>query len=85
MMYRIKHVPSGRYFIPSRHIIDPAKAYNHVKSNLSKTGKVYHRKPTMPKGTIYDTSKPKRTDARYSEESYLYPVVATEWVLEEIP
>jgi hypothetical protein len=84
MMYRLKHVPSGLYFVPSREIVDPAQKYTYVKSNLSKTGKVYHRKPSVPHDNIYDTSKPKRTNARYGEDAYLHPTQDSDWLIEQI-
>jgi hypothetical protein len=36
--YKIRHIPSGLFFKPSRH---------HSKTNLSKKGKIYGRKPTL--------------------------------------
>lgn len=37
-MFRIKHKPTGLYYKPSKY---------HSRSNLSKTGKVYHTKPNI--------------------------------------
>jgi len=37
-IYKVLHIPTGLYFKPSTY---------QSKSNLSKTGKVYHRKPNM--------------------------------------
>lgn len=37
--FKIRHKPSGLYFRPS--------ASNYLKSNLSKNGKVYYRKPSL--------------------------------------
>jgi len=36
-LYKLRHKPSGLFFCPSRH---------PYKVNLSKTGKVYHCRPT---------------------------------------
>lgn len=49
--YRLKHLPSGKYFTPSRYLTKfnnsfPSAA-SYVKDNLSKYGKVYTRKPSM--------------------------------------
>jgi hypothetical protein len=50
---RLKHLPTGLYFIPSRMIEikikrnDGIEVSTHVKSNLSKTGKVYVRGATL--------------------------------------
>lgn len=52
--YRLKHLPSGLYFCPSRdmkvflHKDDaPTKETVYVKSNLSAKGKIYPKKPTV--------------------------------------
>ena len=44
-IYRLKHLPSGKYFTPSRYLTNGEGDY--VKDNLSKKGKVYTRKPSM--------------------------------------
>ena len=48
-VYRIKHIPTGMYFCPSRQIqvatMDGRKRY--VKSNLSRNGKLYNKMPTL--------------------------------------
>ncbi len=59
--YRILHKPTGLFYCPSReikvmltdHRSDPTQY--HVKSNLSKTGKVYVKRPTIKHigGSIY--------------------------------
>jgi hypothetical protein len=47
--YRIKHLPTGLYYRPSRELYvkgnNPIGKY--VKYNLSKVGKVYNKKPTL--------------------------------------
>ena len=37
-IYKVKHIPTGLFYKPSKY---PSK------SNLSKTGKVYHTKPSL--------------------------------------
>ena len=53
-MYKLLHKPTGLYFCPSREIKgtwisseDGRKFINYVKSNLSKTGKVYQNRPSL--------------------------------------
>jgi hypothetical protein len=53
-MYKLLHKPTGLYFCPSREIkgtwtrpTDGRKFNNYVKSNLSKTGKVYQNRPSF--------------------------------------
>ena len=53
-MYKILHKPTGLYFCPSREVKatwtrpeDGITFSNYVKSNLSKTGKVYTKRPTL--------------------------------------
>lgn len=47
--WKIKHLPTGLFFCPSRRISirfrDGSEMY--VKSNLSKTGKTYIKQPTL--------------------------------------
>ena len=45
VVYKIRHKETGLFFCPSRKI----KAANgrYVKSNLSKTGKIYHNMPSL--------------------------------------
>lgn len=47
MAYRIFHIPTGLYYIPSRRIKAPGWPNSYIKSNLSKTGKSYTRKPSL--------------------------------------
>ena len=50
-VYRIKHLPSGFYFCPSREIqvklANDTRPSRYVKSNLSKPGKTYLKKPSL--------------------------------------
>ncbi len=41
MAYRLKHKPTGFYYIPSRRVKDRIE-HGYIKSNLSKTGKTYY-------------------------------------------
>lgn len=51
--YKLRHIPTGLYFIPSRQVSVRLKdkngeVHHHwVKSNLSKKGKVYAQRPTL--------------------------------------
>jgi len=48
-VYRIKHIPTGLYFRPSRKIYVKHECYEWswpTRSNLSKVGKVYAQKPS---------------------------------------
>lgn len=52
--YRIKHKPTGLFFVPSRDVISKLdnpkyvkRCSRHVKSNLSTKGKIYHHKPQL--------------------------------------
>ena len=85
-MYRLKHHPSGLYFCPARKILAPGgKYFDYIKSNLSQTGKVYHRRPSIAHvgGSYYNPTLPAR-DALASEERYLYPVIESEWLVEAV-
>jgi hypothetical protein len=48
-VYRIKHLPTGMFYCPSREIqvatADGRKRY--VKSNLSRNGKLYSKTPSL--------------------------------------
>lgn len=46
-MYRIKHKPTGLYYIPSREVRAPGWKSGYVKSNLSTMGKAYARRPSI--------------------------------------
>lgn len=89
-VYRIKHIPSGLYFTPSRHIkVKTARGY--AKSNLSKRGKIYTRKPTLKYlGDSYynHTTIPHPTigpyGSYYTDECFLVSTNLTEWVIEEV-
>lgn len=44
--YRIKYLPDGLYYCPSRLVKSPHHNFK-IKSNLSKTGKIYTKKPCL--------------------------------------
>lgn len=80
--WRMRHLPTGLFYIPSRRIRNPkhisGQGYiegNHYMyfSNLSKTGKIYPRKPSLAHllGTFY-------------HEGEILAVVPSEWSIEEI-
>ena len=47
-LFRIKHIPTGMYYCPNRHIqIRHNGEKKYVKSNLSKKGKIYQKKPSL--------------------------------------
>lgn len=89
MAYRIKHLPTGLYFTPSRKI--KTDWGGSAKSNLSTRGKVYMRKPSLNylDQTYYDHTKiPRRTvtssGSYVGVECFLVPVILTEWIIEEV-
>ena len=90
-VYRIKHLITGLYFCPSRLIkaklTDRAtgKIVNcRIKSNLSKNGKTYLRKPTIKQiGSQYYTHLITSV-GHLSRRDCLLPVIPTEWDIEEI-
>jgi hypothetical protein len=95
VVYRIKHIPTGMYFCPSREVkvkLDGDSSYyeksgRHIKSNLSKTGKSYLKKPTIKQiGSHYYTHL--ITGVRQLSNGMgnyaMLPVLPNEWVIEEI-
>lgn len=46
-VYRMKHMPTGLYYTPSRKIRVTGSKSIWVKSNLSKKGKLYPHRPTL--------------------------------------
>jgi len=95
-MYRLLHIPSELYFIPSRRIviktIDPAgrRRVASVKSNLSKNGKVYTSKPSkkyIDQGYynhLVVNWKHETYFDRYNATVSLLPFIDSEWVIEEL-
>lgn len=88
--YRMKHVPSGLYYCPSRDVrakVEGAAAsYQlNVKTNLSKRGKVYLSRPTFKwiGDSFYDHRIPRRvTDTRYGGKTS--PFIPSDWIVEEV-
>lgn len=94
-VYRIKHLPSGMYFCPSRNVKvrlgDEYPYYaehgRRIKSNLSKDGKIYARKPNIKQiGTHYYTHLITSTKQLMQGAcNYcMLPVLEQEWIIEEI-
>jgi hypothetical protein len=96
-VYRIKHLPSGMYFCHSRNVrvklSDDSSVYEliprYIKSNLSKDGKAYTRRPSLKQiGTHYYThhlvNSAKDLDHGIIGEYKMLEVVLDEWIIEEI-
>jgi hypothetical protein len=96
-IYRIKHIPSGLYFCPSRSIkvkLDGEigiyqKMGRYIKSNLSPTGKTYVRRPSITQiGRHYYTHHGVASvldlDHDIVGDCKMLEVVAQEWMIEEI-
>lgn len=89
--YRILHKPTGLFYCPSREIkvsIDDEHGNpieRRVKSNLSKTGKAYARKPSLKHigSTIY-THLVTRTDQLNNRKYCVVPVIDEQWEIQEI-
>ena len=88
-VYRIKHVPTGMYFCPSRKISGKAnKDWKIISvcyaSNLSNKGKLYTKKPSF--GYVASGYYSHLDVYPYSSyaDPILHPYVAGEWVIEEI-
>lgn len=92
-VYRIRHVPTNPYFCPSREIqvslagcpswYPSGKVY--VKSNLSKTGKTYLKKPSLKFiGSSYYTHLVTTWAQLDSNRNCLQPMVESEWIVEEV-
>lgn len=89
-VYRILHVPSGMYFCPSREVrvkLADGSVYQqvgvYVKSNLSKTGKAYVKKPSMSYvGRSYYTHLITSVKQLNGRNYCLLPVMESEWQIE---
>jgi len=84
--YRLKHIPSGLYFCPSRTIqmmINGKKYY--PKSNLGKKGKVYTNKPSLQwvEHGFYNHLN-FTPEEWYHSGSKLSSYVNTDWRIEEV-
>jgi hypothetical protein len=72
VFYKLRHVPTGLFFKPSKHC---------AKANLSKAGKTYNRPPSLASCLChreYRHPLPKRKDS-YREQFEERRVVPTEW------
>jgi hypothetical protein len=84
IVYRMKHLPTGLYYCPSREIqVETDKGRKYVKSNLSKKGKVYVNKPSVKYigDKFYDHTLPP------PEKDWMPRMrqcVESEWLIEEI-
>jgi len=92
-VYKLKHLPTGMYFIPSREIkiTHPTdkNSYGYVKSNLSKVGKVYLKKPSFAyiKYGFYNPAIirwiPRDGTGAYPINAVFSQYIPSEWVIEE--
>jgi len=96
--YRFKHIPTGMYWRPSRDVrkkVKPKKGEMvcmMVKSNLSKTGKIYASKPSWDwiKHGFYNhliVIKMLESGGPYNSyylTTHVSPFIQSEWELEEL-
>lgn len=91
MAYRLKHLPTGLYYTPSRDVVvrslDGTQRW-WVKSNLSKTGKLYltEAKALAPKswgGKFYDHTI-LAWDERGVAHPALRPMFDDGWKVEDV-
>lgn len=92
-VYRILHTPSGLYFCPSREVkvrLADENVYGtggrYVKSNLSKQGKTYLKRPSLTYvGSGYYTHLIQSVkELGMRNHSCLKPFIPDEWVIEEV-
>lgn len=73
-VYKIRHIPTGLFYKPSKHM---------AKSNLSKNGKIYNSKPTLKwLGDIYQHPKPRSEGYPYWESR---TVILSDWEIVAYP
>ena len=87
--YRLKHLPSGLYFCPSRKIQLKINGKRYwVKSNLAKKGKVYSFTPSFGwlKYGFYNHLQfdSMTVDIWSQPKSKLSPFISSEWIIEEV-
>ena len=89
--YRIKHLPTGLYYIPSRRVAatsPDSRRTSYVKSNLSRMGKAYARRPSLNQiGNTYYSHLNARWELQggyWYVHSMLSPTIASEWTIEEM-
>lgn len=91
-LYRLKHVPTGMYFCPSREIKvkipdgnDYQKSGVYVKSNLSVKGKIYQSRPTlMWVKPCYYTHLITSVQQLNSHGGCMIPYAEGHWIVEEV-
>lgn len=91
-IYRLKYLPTGLYFCPSREVKvkisdgdQRQQAGVYVKSNLSGRGKTYLRKPSLTYiGGRYYSHLITSAKQLNSWGSFLIAFVDSEWVIEEM-
>lgn len=84
MAFRIRHKRTGLFYIPSRLVKN--KNGSRVKSNLSKTGKIYFRTPTLEHiGSYYDHTLPIANEKNmYNTRKHLVGKNNDDWQIEEV-
>ena len=95
-MYKLLHKPTGLYFCPSREVKghwtrpdDGREFSNYVKSNLSKTGKVYHNRPSFKYiGNGFHSHLNVMPDVKTAVYPWLHsvicPFIENEWEIVEL-
>jgi len=96
-VYQIQHIPSGLYYCPVRdkkvmmQMADGTTEAKYLRSNLSKMGKLYQKRPSMSwLGTIYYSHLVTRQSELNSPHFSSYPkdctrpVIESEWKIVEI-
>lgn len=93
MAYRLKHLPTGLYYTPSRDVAVRSKdgiTRWRIKSNLSKTGKLYLTEAQAGAakncGTFYDHTRCtwEGRAGREVAQTAFRPMFADEWKVEEV-
>jgi len=87
-VYRLKHIPTGMYYCPSREIhITINGEWHYIKSNLAKKGKVYTARPSfkwIENGFYNHLQFIGITSTDYYDRHKLCPFIAIDWIIEEI-
>ena len=95
-MFRMKHIPTGLYYCPSREVQAPdptgvceGRRRPEVKSNLSKIGKIYGRRPTLkyigtPGFSSHIGSVIKNNGGWITAEPSHHVFVESDWIIEEV-
>jgi hypothetical protein len=94
-LYRIKHLPTGMYFLPCREIkvkIPDGNTHQqngvYVKSNLSSKGKLYFKKPSLNflKYGFYShlITSVTQLNSQYGRHYFVSSFDEADWVIEEL-